>query len=247
MIEATGDARKAAVRRRIWETLDAQGAVQPAGSFGHIPSFVGAAQAARRLTTIPAWESARVVKANPDRAQHPVRVAALTAGRLLYMAVPRLESVEPFFRLDPAQLPQSTDLDVVASGRGAAESAPRVRVAEMRPVDLVVCGSVAVDRTGARIGKGAGYSDIEVALLVDAGLIGQNTTIVTTVHDLQVVDEELPAERYDFRVHAIVTPTRVIMCPPAAPPRGIDWERVGPDQLAAIPALTQQRRVNRRS
>jgi NAD(P)-dependent dehydrogenase (short-subunit alcohol dehydrogenase family) len=35
----------------------------------------------------------------------------------------------------------------------------------MRPVNLVVCGSVAVNRRGVRLGKGAGYSDIEVALL----------------------------------------------------------------------------------
>jgi 5-formyltetrahydrofolate cyclo-ligase len=42
----------------------------------------------------------------------------------------------------------------------------------MQPVDLVACGSVAVDRTGARLGKGAGYSEIEVGLLNDAGLIG---------------------------------------------------------------------------
>lgn len=36
-----------------------------------------------------------------------------------------------------------------------------------------------------RIGKGAGYGDIEVALLAEAGLSGPETTIYTTVHDLQ--------------------------------------------------------------
>lgn len=247
MIDSTSDDKKTAVRQRIWAHLDAQGAVQPAGSFGHIPNFTGAAEAAHKLTTLPAWGAARVIKANPDRAQHAVRVAAVAAGKLLYMAVPRLESVEPFFRLDPTLLPPSTDLDAIVTGRGAAEAAPRVSVAEMRPVDFVVCGSVAVDRTGARIGKGAGYSDIEVALLVDAGLIDRNTSIVTTVHDLQVVDDELPVEPHDFHVHVIVTPTQVIACPPAAPPRGIDWGRVGSDQMAAIPALAQHSRMTRRN
>ena len=56
---------------------------------------------------------------------------------------------------------------------------------EMRFVDLVVCGSVAVNERGARLGKGAGYSDIEVGLLAEAGLIGERTTIATTVHELQ--------------------------------------------------------------
>ncbi len=35
-------------------------------------------------------------------------------------------------------------------------------------VDLILCGSVAVNRGGARFGKGAGYPNIEVALLTDA-------------------------------------------------------------------------------
>lgn len=51
---------------------------------------------------------------------------------------------------------------------------------EMRPVDLIVCGSVAVDRRGARLGKGAGYFDIEMALLQEAGLIGPSTTTTTS-------------------------------------------------------------------
>jgi 5-formyltetrahydrofolate cyclo-ligase len=32
-------------------------------------------------------------------------------------------------------------------------------------VDLVVSGSVAIDRHGARVGKGAGFADLEFALL----------------------------------------------------------------------------------
>ena len=72
-------AAKRSVRERIWRLLDAQGAVQPAGAAGHIPSFVGAEAAADRLTELPAWAVAEVVKSNPDRAQLPVRVRALSA------------------------------------------------------------------------------------------------------------------------------------------------------------------------
>lgn len=60
----------------------------------------------------------------------------------------------------------------------------------------------------------AGYSDIEVALLQEARLIGPSTTIVTTVHSLQVVDDELPETKHDFSVDLIVTPDKVIECPP---------------------------------
>ena len=102
-------------------------------------------------------------------------------------------------------------------GRGsAARSSPPTRAAqnvsvgEMRPVQLVVCGSVAVNRAGARPGKGAGYSDIEVTLLAVAGLIGPGTVIVTTVHPSQVIDGPLPETGHDLRVDLIITPGEVI-------------------------------------
>ena len=34
--------------------------------------------------------------------------------------------------------------------------------------------------------------------------------IATTVHDLQVLDEDLPEQAHDFRVDLIVTPDRII-------------------------------------
>jgi 5-formyltetrahydrofolate cyclo-ligase len=73
-------------------------------------------------------------------------------------------------------------------------------------VDLVVCGSVAVNRKGARIGKGGGFSDLEVAFLAEAGVIRPDTVLATTVHPLQVADEPLPETIHDFRVDLIVTP-----------------------------------------
>jgi len=173
---------KQAVRERIWTALEASGA-SPRGAHGRIPDFVGSDQAAARLTELPQWQAARVIKANPDRAQLPVRQAALTAGRLVYMAVPRLADIRPFFRLDPVELTrQSVSLDEVAAHQRAAEFAPKVGVSEMQPADLIVCGTVAVNRQGVRTGKGAGYSDIEVGMLAEAGLISPQTTIVTTVH-----------------------------------------------------------------
>jgi 5-formyltetrahydrofolate cyclo-ligase len=93
-----------------------------------------------------------VVKSNPDTAQLPVRVRALGEGKLLYMAVPRLATPKPFYLLDPATL---TAVDDVATSAGAARVARTVGVDDMRPVDLIVCGSVAVNLHGVRIGKGS--------------------------------------------------------------------------------------------
>jgi len=226
---------KQEVRERIWTLLDAQKAVLPPGARGRIPNFVGAEAAADRLATLPVWQAARVVKAVPDRAQLPVRARALTEGKLVYMAVPKLADTHPFYQLDPHTL--TIPPVEAASSRVAASSARKVAVDEMRPVDLVVCGSVAVNRHGVRIGKGAGYSDIEVALLHEAGLIGPRTTIATTVHALQVVDENLPEAGHDFRVDLIVTPDEVIACHVQRGPTGLIWEHLDAEKIAAIPVL----------
>ncbi|MGA6168582.1 5-formyltetrahydrofolate cyclo-ligase [Amycolatopsis magusensis] len=231
----TIDDAKRAVRERVWAALDAMNAVPPPGAAGHIPAFVGAERAAHRLAKLDAWRSARVVKANPDVAQLPVREQALHEGKLVYMAVPKIAKPLPFYLLDPAQV----DAEAAASKR-AAEVAPTVGPDTMRPVDLVVCGTVAVDRRGTRIGKGAGYSDIEVALLIEAGLIGPSTTIVTTVHQLQVVDEDLPETEHDFSVDLIVTPDDIIECGPNRRPRGILWDHLSPAKIEAIPVLAQR-------
>lgn len=230
------EAGKRAVRERVWAALDQAHAVKPPGAAGHIPSFVGAEEAAQRLADLDVWQRARVVKANPDKAQLPVRETALREQKLLYMAVPRIATLEPFYLLDPNKV----GVDAAASSR-AAEVAATVGPEEMQPVDLVMCGSVAVDNRGVRVGKGAGFSDIEMGLLAEVGLLGSHTTIVTTVHQLQVVDEELPETEHDFRVDLIVTPDEVIHCAPAPRPKGIIWEHLTEEKIAAIPALASRR------
>lgn len=228
------DRDKHRVRERVWAALETAGAA-PAGVHGRIPAFTGADLAAERLADVSAWQDAEVVKANPDRAQLPVRVRALDAGKLLYMAVPKLAAEHPFYVLDPANL--SISASDAATSSVAARVAATSDVYGLRPVDVVVCGTVAVNHQGIRVGKGAGYSDIEVGLLADAGLLTDHTTIVTTVHDIQVLDEPIPHASHDFAVDLIVTPTRVIRCGPAYRPSGVTWDTLSREQIAAIPAL----------
>lgn len=222
------------VREHIWSLLEREAAVT-AGAHGRIPSFVGADAAAQGVASLPEWRSAKVIKAVPDEAQLPVRIRALIDGKLLYMAVPRLAGDKPFYLLDPSSL--TVPPVEAASKRGAASVARKVDVDEMRPVDLIICGSVAVNRAGVRLGKGAGYSDIEVALLQEGGLISDQTTIVTTVHPLQVLADDLPETDHDFRVDIVVTPDEIIRCRPHPRPGGIRWEDLTPEQISEIPAL----------
>ncbi len=165
---------------------------------------------------------------------------ALRDGKLVYMAVPRMASLRPFYLLDPHRLVVSPEQ--AAEPATAARVAPCVGVEDMQPVDIVICGSVAVNRSGARIGKGAGYSDLEVALLIEAGLVTEETAIVAPVHKLQVVDEEIPETEHDFRVDLIVTPGEVIECPERRRPEGLIWGDLTAEKVAAIPVLGARQR-----
>lgn len=230
---------KQAVRERVWDLLKpTHGDVT-----GRIPSFLGADSAAARLAKHSAWQDARVIKAVPDRAQMPVRARALQEGKRVYMASPKLATEKPFYLLDPDKL--SVPPHEAAERRTASKVAQPVDLEEMPCVDLVVCGSVAVNFEGVRLGKGAGYSDIEVALLQEAGLIGPHTLIATTVHPLQVLNESLPEAEHDFRVDLIITSDGVIECPARHRPPGIMWEHLAPDVIAAIPALAARQPTER--
>jgi 5-formyltetrahydrofolate cyclo-ligase len=237
------DGAKQAIRRRVWDLLVAE-RVAERGVHGYIPFFAGAEAAADRLAGLPEWRAAQVVKSVPDRAQQPVRERALRDGKLLYVAVPRLAAEVPFFVLDPGTAAGAPG--GAAPKDHAAHHARKIDVKDMRRVDMVVCGSVAVNRRGARLGKGAGYSDIAVALLQEAGRIGPSTVIVTTVHPLQVIDEALPEAEHDFSVDLIVTPDEVIECEPQRRPSGLYWNNLTAAKIAAIPVLARRVAAARR-
>lgn len=231
------DDRKQALREEVWQALRDAGVARFPGARGRIPNFTGAEAAAERLRGVDLWAAATTIKSNPDSPQWPVRQRALEDGITVFMAVPRLREDQPFLRLDPQRLdvrPRSA-----SSIKGSAEHGTPVDVDELEPVDLVVVGCVAVDRSGARLGKGGGFADLEFALASAAGLIGPQTTVVTTVHPRQVVaDGRIPMTGHDVPLDVIVTPDEVITCTGGRErPAGILWDHLPPDKIEAIPLV----------
>ncbi|MFG3101628.1 5-formyltetrahydrofolate cyclo-ligase [Streptomyces sp. NPDC048182] len=240
MADSSLDQAKQAVRTQIWDALTAADAVHDASVHGRIPHFKGAEEAAARLAELPVWKNAEVIKCVPDKAQLPVRIRALEEGKTVYMAVPKLATAKPFYLLDPATLPVPPA--EAAQSRVAASFAPTVDVDALSPLDLIILGSVAVNRTGARLGKGAGYSDIEFALLMEAGLVTESTTVVTTVDALQITDIRIPTTDHDVAVDVIVAPNKTIVCRAPHRPSGVLWSDLAAEQITAIPALASRRR-----
>ena len=252
-VDAGGDAdvlaAKAALREQVWAALDQPGVARFPKPANRIPTpgvpsplLVGAEAAARRLAETDEWDAAATVKANPDSPQWPVRQRALVDGKVVYMAVPRLAEPNPFFLLDPARLADNPR--TASSIKGASRSARTVDIDELAPVDLVVTGCVAVDETGARLGKGGGFSDLELAVAAEAGLVNAHTVVVTTVHELQVLPAGvIPVTGHDIHVDVIVTNDRVVRCPRArdwALPQ-LQWSELTDAKIAAIPLLQRLR------
>lgn len=237
-------ADKDALRSEIWHRLKEQGA-SPREPFGHIPSFVGADKASALLAKMPIWQEARVIKSNPDTAHVPLRLRALQDGKRLYMAVPRLTEARCFVELTAQAL---TDKDVAleeaAAWQGAMTHGRLVSPDEMLAIDLVLVGCVAVSRSGGRIGKGAGFADLELGILSELGLIGPNTPVVAAVHPLQIVDAAaLPLQPHDWPLDWIITPAEVLATNTDYPrPKGLDWDQIRAEQYESIPVLSALRK-----
>jgi len=231
------------IRASIWKALKDRKVARFPGAAGRIPNFTGAEACAKQLAETRYWKNTRILKINPDSPQRAIRQRALAEGKIIYMAVPRLRSDQPFIELDPKKLKCSPY--AASSIKGAGQFGRPVALDQVQKIDLVVCGSVAVNRRGARVGKGGGYSDLEFALLTERKLIGPKTPIVTSVHPLQIVDEEVPMTEHDIPLNAIVTPTEVIEIKPRFPrPRGIYWSMLPREKLADIPVLRNRLAVS---
>ncbi len=161
------------------------------GDYGKIPDFKG---------------SDIAIFVSPDSAQTPVRYLALKDNKNLIMASPNLE--HGYYFLD------GSCLDGVEMEASTKEGALKYKIDDdskhhHMSVDLLVEGSVAVDREGHRIGKGKGYGDREIADLLERKLIKTTTPLATTIHPLQLVDF-VPTEDHDQKLNMVVTTEEII-------------------------------------
>lgn len=228
-------AEKRAWRERIWSLLeDKDIATFPRPVHGRIPNFKGSEQACTKLTSLDVWRRAHLIKINPDAPQRCLRARALKEGKTLIMPTPRLR--EGFLLLDPRTIPPRL-YGKASTIRGAFSLGRRIGLKDLvslGPPDLIIEGSVVVNRWGERLGKGEGYGELEYGILSELGLASEETPIATTVHDLQVVEEHLPQDPWDVPLDLVVTPTRVIKCNRTTRPKGVLWELLPQEKLSEI-------------
>ncbi|KAE8100401.1 hypothetical protein FH972_018304 [Carpinus fangiana] len=212
------------VRKRIWDLMEARNVAQNPRPVHHrIPNFVGASTAAQKLGVLKEFRVAKCVKVNPDSPQKQVRFLTLSGGRKLLTPQPRLRT--GFFSVvESHMLPTQSSMNEACTSVGVAKYGRPIGLDENIKVDLIIIGSVAVDpTTGARLGKGEGFAELEYGMLRYMGAIDDSTPVVTSVHDCQLVDD-IPVEKlliHDVPVDIICTPTQVIYTSTSIPkPQG---------------------------
>ncbi|KDO83778.1 hypothetical protein CISIN_1g018338mg [Citrus sinensis] len=168
------------IRKRIWDLMEVQNIAQNPRPVHHrIPNFVGASVAAKNLTGLEEFRVAGCVKVNPDSPQKQVRLLTLSGGKKLLTPQPRLRT--GFFSvLDSSMLSPST-INEACTSVGVAKYGKQIGLDEIIKVDLIVIGSVAVNpKTGARLGKGEGFAELEYGMLRYMGAIDDSTPVVTS-------------------------------------------------------------------
>ncbi len=240
---------KEEIRKMIWDLMVRKGIARfPLPPHGRIPNFVGAEKAARNLFSLAEWKKAEVVKVNPDSPQKYVRLGALEHGKVLIMPTPRIR--KGFILLDPKRIPERFFKEAITI-RGAFKwgvilSSLNQLKSLVKKIDLIVEGSVAVNLNGNRLGKGEGYGELEYAILKELGLIEKEVPIVTTVHDIQILNFRLPQDPYDVPVDVIVTPSDVIRVKNRGPrPEGLLMEMLPPNKIKEIPILAELIRMKK--
>lgn len=195
------DLTKDEIRSRLWNYMEAEDLVSfPRPCFGRIPNFKGAELAAERIKELVEFRRAKCVFCAPDGVLKRVRELVLEQGKVLVVALPHMK--------DFLEITEQEKIKAATKIKGFTRFGKPLQTR----VDLFVQGSVAVDRLGNRLGKGAGYGDQEWDYLLKRQLINPGAKVITVVHDCQIVDDMSGLMgKHDKRVDYILTPTKVIV------------------------------------
>lgn len=200
--------KKEVLRKSVYDNLFKNGfSNRKNGDYGKIPDFKGSDIAALNLANTDNWNKAKTIFCSPDSAQIPVRYNALKDSKNLIMASPNLE--HGYLFLDANDISSLDDSKIYEASTKEGAFNYCSNLVNPPKIDLVVEGSVAVDLSGNRIGKGKGFADREISDLLERCLISKSTPLATTIHPLQIVDN-VPMEYHDMKLNMIVTTDDVI-------------------------------------
>lgn len=235
------------VRQRIWEKLAS--VARPDTRFHLnfaevIPDFEGAEAATDRIEALPAYEHGRLAFVTPDNSLVELRRRMIAARKPFVVSTYNI--LRGFRLMEPGAVPPGHEryaawLDGIEH---FGKPVSLEDISKLGRFDFMATGASAVSIDGIRFGKGHGYFDLEWGMFSDIGLADDATPVIAAVHDVQVVEGKLPAGKADVVADLIATPSRLIeVVRQGRRPRGINWDVITPELIAATPPLKELARM----
>lgn len=235
------------IRQRIWSKLAE--VARPDTRFHMnfaevIPDFEGSTAATDFITSLDAYKRCRYAFITPDNCLVELR------RRMIEAEIPFVMSTYGIYRgfliIEPGMVPKGAEL--YAAWLDGMEHFGRpvtlAEVARRGSFDFLVTGASAVSMDGVRFGKGHGFFDLEWGMFTDMGIVNDGTPVAAAVHDCQVVEDKLHPSETDILVDYIATPTRLITVDKRGKrPRGVKWELLEPEQIAATPPIRELQKM----
>ncbi|XP_022162747.1 uncharacterized protein LOC111028416 isoform X2 [Myzus persicae] len=232
------------IRQKVWEFMEENSLVIfPKPCFNRIPNFKGCNNVSLLLEKLEEFKKAKTVQVTPDKAQETARFLTLNWGKRLLVPLLRLkEGLLQNVSLPFAE-PSAKMLRSASTQKGLRKWGNKLITLDQNNdvhIDMIILGSVAVDKKGRRIGIGNGFCDLEFVILSSLNMVTDNTVVVTIVHDVQVFDT-LPTDifkPYDVPVDIIITSNEIIRVENRLDrPKDVFWNYISKRRLLEMPPL----------
>lgn len=235
------------IRQQIWKKL--KDVAKPDTRFHLnfaevIPDFEGSEAATDRILEMQECKDAEFLFITPDNCLVDLRRRLIEQEKTFIMSTYGI--YRGFLLIEPGMVPKGAEL--YAAWLDGMEHFGRPilleEIAKHGQIDFLVTGASAVSIDGVRFGKGHGFFDLEWGMFTDLGLVGEETSVVATVHDCQVVHEKLHPSETDILVDHIATPGKLHTVERRAKrPHGVIWNLLEPKQIEQTPPLQELQRI----
>lgn len=173
------------------------------------PDFPGSEVFPRVIMSLPFYKGDNPVYITPDNCGDHLRTHFIKEHRPL-MATVHIGLGYHFFAPGSVPAGQERFAGTLDGGLIFGANVDLEYLMRLPRPDFYVTGCGAINRKGARWGKGHGYGDVHWAIFNEAGLVDQSTPVVVCTHDFCVVDDEIPLSDTDLTADWIITPKQVI-------------------------------------
>ena len=193
-------------------------------------------RAAENMRKLGIYRSAATVFATPNDSLYQARINCLADGKNLLIPGPNIR--EGFFLLKSRTIPFK-DISVAVTYKGLEKYGRILENSNISrlPVDLLLADSLALDRTGGRIGDGYGFFDLSYAILQELDGLKDDADILTLVQEEQISQEILPQNTWDVKMTGAITPKQILHFESSTQKVKIFWNALPHERIRRIDPL----------